>query len=81
VLATGHSARAVWAELLDAGVQLVPKPFAMGFRIEHPQVWAASYHVLVIFKLPAATTTCCNQDHLHRSLQLADTKTVDMKVS
>jgi uncharacterized protein len=37
VLATGHSARDIY-ELLDArGVRLVPKGFALGARIEHPQ--------------------------------------------
>ncbi len=37
VLATGHSARAVY-ELCDArGVALVAKPFAVGTRLEHPQ--------------------------------------------
>lgn len=37
VLATGHSARDVYYELHDAGVQLESKGFAVGFRIEHPQ--------------------------------------------
>ena len=37
VLATGHSARDVFRMLLDAGVALEPKAFALGVRIEHPQ--------------------------------------------
>jgi uncharacterized FAD-dependent dehydrogenase len=37
VLATGHSARDVFRMLLDEGVALEPKPFALGVRIEHPQ--------------------------------------------
>mmetsp|Transcript_16812 Transcript_16812/g.46986 ORF Transcript_16812/g.46986 Transcript_16812/m.46986 type:complete len:638 (-) Transcript_16812:1282-3195(-) len=37
VLAVGHSARALYQQLAQAGVQLESKPFAMGFRIEHPQ--------------------------------------------
>ena len=37
VLATGHSARDVLELLLEAGVTLEPKPFALGVRIEHPQ--------------------------------------------
>jgi len=37
VLATGHSARDVFELLLEAGVRLEPKPFALGVRIEHPQ--------------------------------------------
>jgi uncharacterized FAD-dependent dehydrogenase len=36
-LATGHSARDVFASLKDKGVALAPKPFAVGFRIEHAQ--------------------------------------------
>lgn len=37
VLATGHSARDVYELLDDAGVRLMPKGFALGVRIEHPQ--------------------------------------------
>ena len=37
VLALGHSARDTFAMLHQAGVFLEPKPFAVGFRIEHPQ--------------------------------------------
>lgn len=37
VLATGHSARDVFQLLLDAGLPLEAKPFALGVRIEHPQ--------------------------------------------
>ena len=37
VLATGHSARDVFRMLLEAGVALQPKAFALGVRIEHPQ--------------------------------------------
>lgn len=37
VLATGHSARDVFRMLLDRGVRLEAKPFALGVRIEHPQ--------------------------------------------
>ena len=38
VLATGHSARDVYYELQNAGVKLEAKGFAVGFRVEHPQV-------------------------------------------
>ncbi len=38
VLATGHSARDVFEWLSAAGVTLEPKPFALGVRIEHPQL-------------------------------------------
>ena len=37
VLATGHSARDVVTMLLNHGVRLEPKAFALGVRIEHPQ--------------------------------------------
>lgn len=38
VIATGHSARDVIDMLTQHGVQLEAKPFAMGVRIEHPQM-------------------------------------------
>jgi len=37
VLATGHSARDTYEELHKAGIQLEPKGFSTGFRVEHPQ--------------------------------------------
>ena len=37
VLATGHSARDTFEMLLERGIVMEPKPFAMGVRIEHPQ--------------------------------------------
>ena len=37
VLATGHSAREVWQVLVGHGLALEPRPFAVGFRVEHPQ--------------------------------------------
>ncbi len=37
VLAIGHSARDTFAMLLDRGVIMIPKPFSIGVRIEHPQ--------------------------------------------
>jgi len=37
VLALGHSARDTFAALHQAGVYIEPKPFSVGFRIEHPQ--------------------------------------------
>lgn len=38
VLAIGHSARDTYEMLEKFGIKLIPKPFAVGFRIEHPQV-------------------------------------------
>ncbi|HEV2612188.1 MAG TPA: NAD(P)/FAD-dependent oxidoreductase [Noviherbaspirillum sp.] len=37
VLAVGHSARDTFQMLYDRGVYMEPKPFSIGFRIEHPQ--------------------------------------------
>jgi uncharacterized FAD-dependent dehydrogenase len=37
VLATGHSARDVYALLDREGIRMEAKPFALGVRIEHPQ--------------------------------------------
>ncbi|KAF8400493.1 hypothetical protein HHK36_013791 [Tetracentron sinense] len=37
VLAVGHSARDIYQMLLSHKVDLVPKDFSVGFRIEHPQ--------------------------------------------
>ena len=37
ILAPGHSARGLYRSLAESGVAMVPKPFAVGFRVEHPQ--------------------------------------------
>ncbi len=37
VLSTGQGARDVYRTLLESGVPMLPKPFAAGVRIEHPQ--------------------------------------------
>ena len=37
ILAIGHSARQTFKMLLNEGVYIEPKPFSIGFRIEHPQ--------------------------------------------
>jgi uncharacterized FAD-dependent dehydrogenase len=37
ILAVGHSARDTFQMLYDRGVFIEPKPFSIGFRIEHPQ--------------------------------------------
>ena len=37
ILAIGHSARDTYRMLLDRGLAMAPKPFALGARIEHPQ--------------------------------------------
>ena len=47
ILATGHSARDIYELLHRKDVLLEPKPFAVGFRIEHPQPFIdqAQYHL------------------------------------
>jgi hypothetical protein len=52
VLATGHSARDVYYELHNAGVKLEAKGFAVGFRVEHPQVRSKSDLMPVIVVSP-----------------------------
>lgn len=37
VVAPGHSARGLWAQLAQQGVALEATPFAVGLRMEHPQ--------------------------------------------
>jgi len=37
VLAVGHSARDTFQMVFERGVRIEPKPFSVGFRIEHPQ--------------------------------------------
>ena len=37
VVAVGHSARDTFQVLHDRGVHMIPKPFSIGFRAEHPQ--------------------------------------------
>ena len=37
VLATGHSARDSWGQLMERGVEFEAKAFQVGVRIEHPQ--------------------------------------------
>jgi len=38
ILATGHSARDIFRLLHDKGIKIESKPFALGVRIEHPQL-------------------------------------------
>jgi uncharacterized FAD-dependent dehydrogenase len=37
ILATGHSARDIYALLHHKGIEIEAKPFALGIRVEHPQ--------------------------------------------
>jgi uncharacterized protein len=70
VLAVGHSARRLYADLHAAGVAMEPKPFAVGARVEHsqhlidriqygrahehPRLPAAFYHVTATVPTPDA---------------------------
>lgn len=47
ILATGHSARDIYQLLAERSILLEPKPFAVGFRIEHPQPFIdrTQYHL------------------------------------
>lgn len=47
ILATGHSARDIYRLLANRKILLEPKPFAVGFRIEHPQPFIdrTQYHL------------------------------------
>ena len=49
ILATGHSARDIYRLLAEKKILLEPKPFAVGFRIEHPQPFIdrTQYHLEV----------------------------------
>ncbi|HSP42231.1 MAG TPA: FAD-dependent oxidoreductase [Luteolibacter sp.] len=47
ILATGHSARDIYRLLAEKRILMEPKPFAVGFRIEHPQPFIdrVQYHL------------------------------------
>ena len=49
ILATGHSARDIFTMLHTKGITVECKPFALGVRIEHPQLFIdqSQYHCLV----------------------------------
>jgi len=57
ILATGHSARDIFALLVARGIRIEPKPFAMGVRAEHPQplIDRIQYHGVPDPRLPAAS--------------------------
>lgn len=66
ILATGHSARDIFHLLKKKNVQIEAKPFALGVRIEHPQVLIDSiqYHCPVRdYHLPPAAYGLVEQVH------------------
>jgi uncharacterized FAD-dependent dehydrogenase len=56
ILATGHSSRHIWQHLQELGLPLQCRPFAVGFRVEHPQqlINEARYRSHAHLPLPAA---------------------------
>ena len=56
VLATGHSARDTFETLYERQVSMEAKPFAVGFRVEHPQqmINENQYHTTDMKHLPVA---------------------------
>ena len=42
ILAVGHSARDTFEKLVEQGIEVVPKAFAIGVRVEHPQALISS---------------------------------------
>jgi uncharacterized FAD-dependent dehydrogenase len=63
VLATGHSAEDIFHLLDDKKVDIAFKPFALGFRIEHPQTWVDNiqYHGIKNEVLPPAAYSLVTQ--------------------
>jgi uncharacterized FAD-dependent dehydrogenase len=64
ILATGHSARDIFQLLLDKGIQIESKPFALGVRAEHPQslIDSVQYHCDIRPELlPAASYNLVHQ--------------------
>jgi uncharacterized FAD-dependent dehydrogenase len=57
ILATGHSARDIFALLAAHAIRIEAKPFAMGVRVEHPQplIDRLQYHGAPDPRLPAAS--------------------------
>ncbi len=66
ILATGHSARDIFTLLHNKGIEVEAKPFALGVRIEHPQliVDKAQYHCQVRDEhLPPASYSVVAQEY------------------
>lgn len=70
ILATGHSARDIFGLCQEKGVLVEAKPFAMGVRIEHPQVLIdrQQYHRADRGLLPAASYSLVAQTR-HRGVE------------
>ena len=64
ILAIGHSARDTFSMLLEEGIPMEPKPFAMGVRIEHKQTMVdrAQYGSVSLPLPPADYKLVCHLD-------------------
>lgn len=54
ILAIGHSSRDTYSTLVKRSVELVPKPFAIGLRIEHSQSFIDKIQYGGVHRLPPA---------------------------
>lgn len=64
ILATGHSSDSIYKLLLNKKIHIEAKPFALGFRVEHPQemIDSIQYHSINMRKyLPAASYSLVDQ--------------------
>jgi uncharacterized protein len=70
ILATGHSARDIFQLLFDRKVLIQAKPFAMGVRVEHSQMFVdqCQYHADHRGLLPAASYSLVAQTY-HNQIQ------------
>lgn len=68
ILATGHSARDVFQLLNDRKVLIQAKPFAMGVRVEHSQIFVdqCQYHAEDRGLLPAASYSLVAQTYYNQ---------------
>jgi uncharacterized FAD-dependent dehydrogenase len=68
ILATGHSARDVFQLLYDRKVLIQAKPFAMGVRVEHTQMFVdqCQYHAEDRGLLPAASYSLVAQTYYNQ---------------
>lgn len=70
IMAIGHSARDTFAKLYERKVEMTSKPFAVGFRIEHPQVMIDKSQYKELYdhpKLKSAEYHLTNQSSTGRS--------------
>ena len=66
ILATGHSAHDIYAQMLAKNVPMEAKSMAMGFRVEHPQAWLNQRQYGPQWQhpeLPAANYRLAEHDH------------------